>query len=95
MRQALDLIDRRISVCSWYTCRLDIDALTRLIVGHFVSSFIDPRKAEVAILANLASLNFAWSPDKRCVSGSIELLGVGVVNLLADRFTSEPVADVV
>ena len=95
MRQVLDLIHcRLVDILSGGTPEI-FDALTRLIVGHFVSSFIDPRKAEVAILANLASLNFTWSPDKRCVAGSVELLGVGVVNLLANRFTSEPVADVV
>ena len=65
----------------------------RLIVRDLVSSLVDAREGEVAVLPALAVLH---AIDRHwCVAGLAELLRVRVVQVERDGLAAEPVADVV
>lgn len=65
----------------------------RLVVWNFMPSFVDPRKAEVAIFAHLAVLNAV--NKERAVAGSVEGSLIGVIDCKRNCFAAEPVANIV
>ena len=69
----------------------DFDTVGKLLtVWYFVTRFVDPGKAEVAILANLSI--FHSTVHQRCIASSGEVLSIGIVQRQRDCFSSEPVA---
>lgn len=64
-----------------------------LVVWHLMSSLVDAREGEIAILPYLAILGAV--DEEGGVACSVELRCVRVVDLFGDCFATKPIADVV